>query len=141
MEAAKKIQAGEIKGKIMCYFDTGYKPARIICWDKIPSYPIVGLVEIGSNFESVFFFDKSGKTQDGDELALEVPDNELQFKPFDKVLVRKDQNDEGEHDTWVISFFMDESIAGYRVLNGEWYDQCIPYEGNEHLVGTTNNPK
>ena len=67
--------------------------------------------------------------------------NKPQFKPFDKVLVREDENDDGGPATWVISLFMDESIAGYRVLNGEWFDQCIPYEGNEHLVGTTDKPK
>ena len=141
LETAKKIQAGEIEGKITCHYGGGYKPARIICWDRIPSHPIVGLVKIGSCFESVFFFDKRGETQDNEKLVFEVPDNESKFKPFDRVLVRKDENDDGEPDTWVISYFMDESVAGYRVLNGEWFDQCIPYEGNEHLLGTTNKPK
>ena len=74
-------------------------------------------------------------------LIIEVPDNEPQFKTFDRVLVRKDEDADGEPDTWVISYFMDKSVAGYRVLNGEWFDQCIPYEGNEHLLGTTNKPK
>lgn len=75
------------------------------------------------------------------ELEFVAKTAKHEFKPFDKVLVRKDQNDDGDPDTWVISYFMDESIAGYRVLNGEWFDQCIQYEGNEHLLGTTDKPK
>lgn len=62
------------------------------------------------------------------------------FKPFDKVLVRNENNQE-----WLPGFF--------HMFDGDWnhpycimnlhhlsdyaYKQCIPYEGNEHLLGTT----
>lgn len=70
---------------------------------------------------------------DDDCLEL-VPDNK--FKPFDKVLVRDYDND-----WWVPTFFGFQTKGGlYRVVNGIW-KQCIPYEGNEHLVGTTNEPE
>lgn len=53
------------------------------------------------------------------------------FKPFDKVLVR-----DSESDKWRANLF------GY-IDNGEYYHcvfanwvYCIPYEGNEHLLGT-----
>jgi hypothetical protein len=56
------------------------------------------------------------------------------LKPFDKVLVRDFDNT-----PWEIEFFS-------RLLNGEHfkclevsYVQCIPYEGNQHLLGTTND--
>ena len=145
LETAKKIQAGEIEGKIMCHFGTGYKPARIICWDRIPSYPIVGLVKIGSCFESVFFFDKNGETQNGEKLGFEVPDNEPQFKPFDKVLVRED-----DLTPWQAAFFshIESFEDGERfaiTTSGDNYNlannEIIPYKGNEHLVGTTDKPK
>ena len=58
------------------------------------------------------------------------------FKPFDKVLVRDTDDQE-----WKINFFShyDEKYS-YSCL---WYyfKQCIPYEGNKHLLGTTDNPK
>lgn len=60
---------------------------------------------------------------------------EYQFKPFDKVLVRDDYEDE-----WRASFFshIREGLSRY-VTTGLVWKFCIPYEGNEHLLGTTNN--
>ena len=75
-----------------------------------------------------------------DFLALTPEDvqdkpKEPEFKPFDRVLVRDDCDEE-----WHIAFFegmnkdKDEPYT-YRCLNSLWH-QCIPYEGNEHLLGT-----
>lgn len=67
-----------------------------------------------------------------------VPDQKpkYQFKPFDKVLVR----DDNEAD-WKCDFFSNISNSGYyHCINAGW-KQCIPYEGNEHLLGTTNKPE
>ena len=60
---------------------------------------------------------------------------EYQFKPFDKVLVRDDYKDE-----WRASFFshIREGLSRY-VTTGLVWKFCIPYEGNEYLLGTTNN--
>lgn len=57
------------------------------------------------------------------------------FKPFDKVLVRN-----VEHVEWRISLFSSYSNETYRYkcINGN-YKYCIPYEGNEHLVGTNKD--
>lgn len=66
-----------------------------------------------------------------------LPVNTL--KPFDKVLV-KDSIDE----KWKISLFSyyDEETQyfPYVCISGR-YVCCIPYEGNEHLLNTTNTPK
>lgn len=151
LETAKKIQAGEIKGKIKQLHG---EEVEILCWD-LENASENNLAVKHRYFDEcrddcgihVDEYNAKGEYRDRsfglahNDLVLEVPDNEPQFKPFDKVLVRKDENDDGDPDTWVISYFMDESIAGYRVLNGEWFDQCIPYEGNEHLLGTTDKPK
>ena len=60
------------------------------------------------------------------------------LKPFDKVLVR-DGNDE----TWVNAFFGFRDPVTYKtctfVTGNENWCQCIPYEGNEYLLGTTDN--
>lgn len=57
------------------------------------------------------------------------------FKPFDKVLVRGD-----DLDFWTCSFFSHISSEydayPYHCVNGAVHAQCIPYEGNEHLLGT-----
>lgn len=65
-------------------------------------------------------------------------EQEGKFKPFDKVLVR-DSYDE----IWHISFFgfcLNTGKFKYRCL-GSCFKQCIKYEGNEHLLGTTDEPK
>ena len=59
------------------------------------------------------------------------------LKPFDKVLVR--DNDKQE---WIISFFSHCNgleCYKYSCINGCGYAYCIPYEHNEHLLGTTND--
>ena len=58
-----------------------------------------------------------------------------QFKPFDKVLVR--DIDEQE---WECSLFSHIDEEDYYVCVGSWWLQCIPYEENEHLLGTKNKP-
>ena len=59
-----------------------------------------------------------------------------QLKPFDKVLVRDSDNEK-----WELNLFshIDEDDS-YFCLRSYW-KQCIPYEGNEHLLGTTNAPE
>lgn len=59
-----------------------------------------------------------------------------QFKPFDKVLVR----DIDEHE-WECDLFSHIDEEDYYVCVGSWWLQCIPYEGNEHLLGTKISPK
>lgn len=58
------------------------------------------------------------------------------LKPFDKVLVRSDNSD-----VWECDFF---SLYNPKCSNrfhciGAWYNICIPYIGNEHLRGTTDD--
>lgn len=77
--------------------------------------------------------DNNGYKWDGKNLVKK----EHQFKPFDKVLVR-DKDDT----TWKIdiySHYDDDSFPFTTITNS--YKQCIPFEGNEHLVGTTNSLK
>lgn len=61
------------------------------------------------------------------------------FKPFQKVLVR-----DAKDDVWKADFFSnyveDDEFLPY-ICVGSLYKLCIPYEGNEHLLGTNNNPE
>ena len=57
------------------------------------------------------------------------------FKPFDKVLVRDDDNE-----CWMPSLFgwVDRGLQdGIFVCGTSDWEQCIPFKGNEKLVGTT----
>lgn len=68
-----------------------------------------------------------------DTLQVEPVKPECPFKPFDKVLVRDDYGQE-----WKINFFSHykkDVTYKYSCLKS-CYRQCIPYEGNEHLLGT-----
>lgn len=58
------------------------------------------------------------------------------LKPFDKVLVRN--NDKPIWTADFFSFFDKELIYPYCCV-GHYTNQCIPYENNEHLLGTTND--
>ena len=57
------------------------------------------------------------------------------FKPFDKVLVRDDDRDEWRCDFFEYFDESEDSLCGFQCLQNYW-EQCIPYEGNEHLLGT-----
>lgn len=59
------------------------------------------------------------------------------LKPFEsRVLVRTDNR------KWVAAFYSHydkDASLHYCVVGGLWYEQCIPYDDNEHLLNTTND--
>lgn len=61
------------------------------------------------------------------------------FQPFQKVLVKNCE--EGMFNVWHCDLFSHISKEGkYFTVSGMW-DECIPFEGNEHLVGMKDDPK
>ena len=52
------------------------------------------------------------------------------MKPFDKVLVRN-----AEYGLWIPALFGMEKDGQY-ITSAGWQKYCIPYEGNENLLGT-----
>ena len=57
-----------------------------------------------------------------------------EFKPFDKVLVRDENNE-----CWHATFFSHKNRGGYNCVGCTW-NQCIPYnEQTAHLLGTTDD--
>lgn len=76
--------------------------------------------------------DKAGYTWDGETLKKKP-----QFKPFEKVLVR--DSEAGKWRCTFYSHFEPNGIYHHSTVSGA-YTMCIPFEGNEHLVGTTKNP-
>ena len=98
---------------------------------------------------SYLFFDEGGRIthlRDEDKLYFENHNGdeikaadfldfnpEESFKPFDKVLVRDFDSEE-----WSLDLFKEidnNKSYKYQCLKS-FYHQCLPYEGNEHLLGT-----
>ena len=86
------------------------------------------------------FIEKAERTLKGkynpETLQVEPVKVKCPFKPFDKVLVRNSEERE-----WYANSF--SHYRGkikdfpYACMDGS-YRYCIPYEGNEHLLGTTD---
>jgi len=142
LETAKKIQAGKIEGKIRT--ERGeeillYKndSNEFKCW-------------IHEKRDSIHIAYGDSEVLNLLKLYLEVPDNEPQFKPFDKVLVRKNDDDVQYWQPKTYSFFH-PAFKEHVMTDGMMYAEVLPYEGNEnlvgtitkhtHLVGTTDKPK
>ena len=58
------------------------------------------------------------------------------FKPFQKVLIRLEDGDFWEAD--LFGTYKPLCDNPYHCVGG-WWKQCIPYEGNEHLLGKQDN--
>lgn len=61
-----------------------------------------------------------------------------EFKPFEKVLVRDDTNKEWSID--LFSYYDKEDKNFPYVCMYIHYRYCIPYKGNEYLLGTKDSP-
>lgn len=140
LEIAKKIQAGEIKGKINTRY--GQRVSELLVFQTTTRDLYVVYANIDGKIHSFNadgyerIWDKSNHWE-GD-LVLEVPCNEpqkRQFNPFDKVLVRV------KCGMWQPRLF-DSYVAGkYWAQDGVAYDYCIHYNDNEYLIGTDIDPK
>lgn len=85
------------------------------------------------------FFDalaKEGKAWDAEKKQIVDLKPKVELKPFDKVLVRDYDNE-----IWHANLFSNYISEGSYGCVCSAYKQCVPYEGNEHLLGTRNNPK
>lgn len=122
------------------------------------NYPIK--VKVSDNDDFVEHFTKDGKYfddaygVDGECLLFPSKENRdwstfkveksYEFKPFDKVLVRNKDNE-----PWSIQFFgyydeLAKDVAPYICLGNsmciaDTFKQCIPFEGNEKLLGHYDN--
>ena len=81
---------------------------------------------------------KENKAWDAEKKQIVDLKPKCKFKPFDKVLGRNEKDDVWEAE--LFSHYREESQYPFRCI-GFARKYCIPYEGNEHLLGTKNNPK
>ena len=110
VEKAKKIQAGELPGKIVTR--CGYN-VRIVCWDmKGRIYPILALVDIDNDYEDEVIFTSEGFAHDNGrdfDLMLQVPEW-MQYKDGD-VIYCDTTDGRGDKYIWiaVMKELMDQS--------------------------------
>lgn len=141
LEKAKRITEGKDEGKIVT---RDGNDVRILCFDALGEYSIIALIKTADDEEDVETYNDDGFCYDDgesdDDLLIEIPIpskiNLGALKPFDKVLVR-DHNNE----IWRPDLFGRITNDGRFACIGMAWEQCIPYEGNEHLLGTTNDPE
>lgn len=77
---------------------------------------------------------KRGKAWDAEKKLIVDLKPKIELKPFDKVLVR-----DYKSDNWRANLFSHIDKNGcHHCVWASWH-YCIPYEGNEHLLGTTKD--
>lgn len=88
--------------------------------------------------QQIILFDalaKKGKAWDAEKKQIVNLKPKWTPKPFDRVLVRDTYDSEWQCD--LFSHYRDEEHI--VCVGGECYYDMIPYEGNEHLLGTTKD--
>lgn len=104
---------------------------RVFKNDDICQFSSDGRVDFADS-ECLLYPSKDQRDWSKFKLCNKSANKKLQLKPFDKVLVRDSDNYE-----WSCDFFCKEESNIYYCMTSYW-NQCIPYEGNEHLLGTVN---
>ena len=80
---------------------------------------------------------KESKQWDAGKKMIIDLKQKVELKPFDKVLVRHQKTEEWSANIFSHTDKTDEYLD-YVCVNGRW-EFCIPYEGNESLLGTTKD--
>ena len=150
IELAKKIQAGEIEGRIVT------KDGTLVKLKVNPKYDerLITISRIDDYLEVNYNNAKRLSWLNYQNLLIELPEetpklddittregfhnafSKREFKSFDKVLVRDIPGQ------WSAAYYShyDKEEDKYS-CGGVLFDECIPYKGNEHLLGTTDKPK
>jgi hypothetical protein len=109
--------------------------------DNIQSKDIKSPVRIVDIKDGKYIFENGDKLDINLQNRWEFVSNKFDINrliPFEsKVLVRNANNK-----TWrptIFGCYRENKYEPFYVLGGTGWKQCIPYEGNEHLLGTTND--
>lgn len=81
--------------------------------------------------------EKKGQAWDAEKKQIVDLKPKIELKPFDNVLVRHQKTEEWRANIFSHTDKTDEYLD-YVCVNGRW-EFCIPYEGNESLLGTTKD--
>lgn len=133
----ENLNTGEIKARAYVLYNVN---KDCIFFDT----PIMKVIErnihLATEEEKQQLFDalsKEGKAWDAEKKQIVDLKLKVELKPFDRVLCR-----DGVGKEWHIDLFesvlTDNSEYNYKCMVNVW-KICIPYKGNEYLLGTTNN--
>jgi hypothetical protein len=113
----------------------------------VPKYPIAvdfgggrlyytwdGKYRLSDYYPSLYY--RRAKIIDGPAPVRKKPEPKLE--PFQKVLVRNNKEDIWSAD--IFSHYMIAYTNPYVCIGNLWIN-CIPYDGNEHLLGTSGVPE
>lgn len=142
---ADKVLSGEIKGTVYKDRTKRIVVDRILCTDAIGKCPIIYTKQYPDRNLELPYMAKFSDLK----IELEVSNEQEgkhEFKPYDKVLTR----DFDDH-IWEAGLFShyevtdvygtEEKTLIYACVGNAYATQCIPFYGNEHLLGTTDKPK
>lgn len=122
----KKTEIGKL-----CYYVCQHFDPEITCYNFVVCVEgrTVRLATDEEKQELFVALKKKGMRWDAEtKKAVKIPE----LKPFDKVLTRDEDTDE-----WSCNIFSHINECGdFICITGETWGQCIPFEGNEDLVGT-----
>ena len=133
----ENLNTGEIKARAYVLYNVNKDS---IFFDT----PIMKVIErnihLATEEEKQQLFDallKEGKAWDAEKKQIVDLKPKVELKPFDRVLCR-----DGVGKEWRIDLFesvlTDNSEYNYKCMVNVW-KICIPYKGNEYLLGTANN--
>ena len=110
-----------------------FKRIRRIVYMLNNGYDMSELLSLSKKDDSFMFAEET----DAEKKAIvDLKPKVDELKPFDKVLVR-----DGKDEIWEPAFFFrylsQFNGYNYQTVGGEWRVYCVPYIGNESLLGTT----
>ena len=128
----------EIKDRIMAYASAVIsKYPSVETKNKSFNKNKLSALRLATDEEKKLLFDalaKEGKAWDADKKMIIDLKQKVELKPFDKVLVRDSQSDK-----WRVNLFgYIDKDEYYHCAFANWV-YCIPYAGNEHLLGTSKD--
>ena len=107
-----------------------FKRIRRIVYMLNNGYDMSELLSLSKKDDSFMFAEET----DAEKKAIVDLKPNIELKPFDRVLVR-----DFEDQAWQVSLFSYKDSDSYYCCNGCAWDRCIPYIGNESLLGTTKD--
>lgn len=130
------LNTGESRANSYVFFNINNNHISYDVLDTIERYRNIHLATDSEKQQLFDALAKEGKTWDAEKKQIVDLKPKAELKPFDKVLVR-----DYDYSVWKVSLFGYKSPNNnyYYCCNGSSWIYCIPYEGNEHLLGTTNN--
>ena len=112
-----------------------FKRIRRIVYMLNNGYDMSELLSLSKKDDSFMFAEETDAEK---KSIVDLKPKVYELKPFDKVLVR-----DGKDEIWEPAFFFRNLSQfngyNYQTLGGEWRVYCVPYIGNESLLGTTKD--